>query len=105
MNLGETATYGRGASVNKTRADRKERVTLSTELDGIFFVDIDQGSLGDAIRNCSDVPGLLDELRIASSTRDVDNLLLDALLYQGKEGVGYGHRTNDIGPVLFHASA
>ena len=49
-------------SVNETRTDRKECVTLSTELDGVVRVNKVQGSLGDSIGDRSGVPALFDKL-------------------------------------------
>jgi hypothetical protein len=91
-------------SVNETWADRKECVTLSAELNSVLRVDEVQGSLGDSIGHRSGVSGLLDELGITGSARDVDDLLLSSLFDQRKESVGDGDGPNDIGLVLSHRS-
>jgi len=61
---GKQQLTGAGTSVNETWADRKECITLPTELNGVLRVDEVQGSLRDSIGHSSGVSGLLDELGI-----------------------------------------
>lgn len=91
-------------SVDETWAYRKERVAPSTELGGVFRVNEVQGGLRNPIGRRSDISGLLDELGITSSARDINNLLLSTLFNQRKESVGNSDRSNDIGPILLHRS-
>ena len=80
-------------------------MTLPTEPNGVFRVNLVQGSLGDPVSHGTGVSGPLNELGAAGSARDVyDLLILGAHFNQLKESVGDGNRPNHIGPELFHRS-
>ena len=89
-----------GTSINEAWTDGEERVTLSTEFNGVVCVDEIHGSLGYPIGHRSGKSALPDELWITDSTRDADDLLLGALFDQRKEGVRGSDRSDNVGLML-----